>query len=112
MSCRRKTQQAGTGSAAATVLWKDGVHLPSQGSPDELKEAALALLDWEPRENATYQMNLHPNTPPWYDFRIWVRGTFIALSPIHNNVGFNTASVITHAEWMEKMATGRIRRKA
>lgn len=110
---RRKSQPPPSGSGQSTAASKAGSHLPQQGSADELRDAALASLQWEPVEGHFYQMNLHRNTPPWYDFTIFIRGHFICILPEGDWGGIGTmhASVVSRAEWLEKMAGGRIRRK-
>jgi len=111
---RRKTLLATAGlKPQQTDGLRAGAHLPLQGSPDELRDAALGVLQWEPLEGVTYQMNLHPDTPPWYDFSIFIRGQYIAIIPQGDWLGYGTmhCQTISRGEWMEKMQTRRFRRK-
>lgn len=108
----KKTPQVFSGSVPSMEASKAGAHLPSQGNPDDLRDAALDALQWEPLEGVVYQMNLHPNTPPWYSFTVFVRGSLIAVSPVGEWGALSgMPSVISREEWLEKMQTRRIRRK-
>ncbi len=111
---QRKTQRAGAGDKPRTMAGsKGGASLPVQGNPDELRDAAIEALQWAPVEGVVYQMNLHPDTPPWYDFTIFARGSMICLLPSGDwsGLGLMHASVVSRDEWFTKMQTRRFRRK-